>query len=176
MKRLKISNNFYLDELIDVHSFLMDPDNGFNKLDPVIIDCLQLLRVKLGKPINVNTWWPLYTQLVKEGKSNEQIIELIETSQKVSKFSGFRPAHCKIGAKHSAHKKGQAVDPKGNEMKLFRIVKNNAAEFYNMGLRRIENPSITPGWLHMDTNEKNHKPGFIRVINQRSHAFDIDAT
>jgi hypothetical protein len=112
---------------------------------------------------------------VNEGKSNEDIIELIESSKSVSKFSGFRPSHCPIGAKHSAHKKGKAVDPKGDQNALFEIVKANAKEFYNMGLRRLENPAITKGWLHMDTSENSHKEGYIRVINLRSHAFDIDA-
>lgn len=173
MKRIKVSENFSLDEFLDVRSYLKDEDRGRSKIDPRIIDCAQLLRVKFGKPIRINNWWGLYLQLVDEGKAVDQIIRIIENSKSVSKWSGFRPPECKIGAKRSQHRKGTAIDPKGDQHALELIVRNNAKEFYNFGLRRLEDPSITPGWLHMDLSEANHKAGFIRVVGRTSHSYNI---
>lgn len=175
MERIRVAENFYLDEFIDIRSYLEDEDKGLSKIDPRIIDCAQLLRVFYGKSININTWWSLYLQLVKEGKSNDEIIDIIENSKEVSKWSGFRPKYCPIGASKSAHKKGIAIDPKGDQNKLYEIVRANARAFYKIGLRRLENPAITPGWLHMDLSETNHNPGYIRVVNRKSHAHDIKA-
>ena len=42
-----------------------------------------------------------------------------------------------------------------------------------MGLRRLEDPNITNGWLHMDTSERNHTEGRIRVVGRTSHVKDI---
>lgn len=175
MKRIKVSKNFYADEFIDPYSYLTLPDNGLSLIDPCIIDCTQFLRVKYGKAITVNNWWAMYEQLTKEGKSVEEIIEILETAKSIRDQSGFRPAHSTVGGKGSQHRKGKASDSRGDEQELLKIIKDNAKEFYLLGLRRIENPEITKGWLHMDTSESNHKKGFIRVVNLRSHAYDIKA-
>jgi hypothetical protein len=171
--RIKVSENFYLDELVDPHTYLLSEDNGRSKM-PDVLPSLQLLRELKGSPIYVNNWWGTYVKMHLEGFGNFEIIEFIENS-KLHKWSGYRPEHCPIGAKASAHKESKAVDPKGDEVELFNMVKDNANKFYKAGLKRLENPEITKGWLHMDSEERNGKDGFIRVINRRSHAFDIDA-
>ena len=48
---------------------------------------------------------------------------------------------------------------------MFAIVKANAKEFYSLGLKRLEDPSITKGWLHCDTLELNTVPNTIRVVD-----------
>ena len=63
MKRIPVSQNFYLDEFMDIHSYLNDEDNGLSRIDFRIIDCTQFLRVKYGKPIFVNRWWKTYLKL-----------------------------------------------------------------------------------------------------------------
>lgn len=173
MERIKVAQNFYLDEFVDPRTYLTEPDNGLSKMNPIIFQLAQLLRSLFGKSININNWWGLYLQLKKEGKSTDQIIRLIENSKRVSKWSGYRPPECKIGAKKSEHRFGNAIDPKGDQNKLAEIVKANAALFYAFGLRRLENPDITPGWLHMDTSESKHIENEIRVINRTSHAYNI---
>ena len=65
MKRIPVSQNFYLDEFMDIHSYLNDEDNGLSRIDFRIIDCTQFLRVKYGKSIFVNRWWKTYLKLVK---------------------------------------------------------------------------------------------------------------
>jgi hypothetical protein len=178
MVRIRITKNYCLDELVDPFTYFNDIDNGLARLDMKAVNCLQLLRDLKGSSIRVNNWWKLFEKY-REEKTIEEIIELIEDDSEgsegntVSKFSGFRPSHCKVGGKASAHRKGEAFDPKGND--LYKIVFHNAEKFYKMGLRRLENPKITKGWLHFDTFEGNHKKGFIRVVNLTSFAYDIKA-
>ena len=137
------------------------------------INCLQLFRNLYKKPLTVNNWWNLFVSLYMEGLTDSEIIEKIENSDTVRKFSGFRPAHCPIGAKRSAHKLGKAFDIKGDSFEYESVIKENVKQFLTMGLKRIENPKITRGWLHMDTEERNHQKGAIRVINLSSHAYNI---
>ena len=73
--------------------------------------------------------------------------------------------HCAIGASQSAHKQGRAADPKGDEKLYYKLVKDNAESFYKLGLRRLEDISITRGWLHVDTLERNTQPNSIRVVD-----------
>ena len=178
--RILVSENFYVDELVDPSTYLLSEDNGRSKV-PNILPCLQLLRTKKGSSISVNNWWATYVKMLLEGYGTFEIIEYIESNSKnhdgknLHKWSGYRPPHCTIGAKASAHRLSKAVDPKGNQYDLAKIVVDNAAEFYELGLRRLENPKITNGWLHMDTEARNAKSGYIRVINLNSHAYDIEA-
>ncbi len=172
-ERIRVSQNFYLDEFVDPFTYLNESDNGLSKMDPRTFDLAQLLRTKKGSSISINNWWGMYLKLLAEGKTIKQIIRLIENSRAVNKWSGYRPPHCRIGAKASKHRKGEAIDPKGNQNELFKIVKASIKEFYRFGLRRLENPKITSGWLHMDISSSGHKAGFVRVVNLSSHAFDI---
>ena len=97
----------------------------------------------------------------------------INSNHSVHQWSGYRSKYCKIGAKMSKHRFGQAVDPKGDESEMFNLVMENARIFYGLGLRRLEDISITNGWLHMDTSESNHSPGKIRIVDRSSHTGDI---
>ena len=55
--------------------------------------------------------------------------------------------------------------PKGDEQELYNLVKENKKKFHEIGLRRLEDISITNGWLHLDTLETNVKKGTIRVVD-----------
>lgn len=164
MERIKVNNNFFLDEFIDPVTYFTDADNGLSKIDPSLIDCVQLLRDKYGKSINVNGWWKHLPVdlLVFDPVSFLGVME----SKKVPVWSGLRTELCKIGATKSAHKLGKAIDPKGDEKIFMQIVRDNAKQFYDLGLRRTEDISITNGWLHMDTETRNCKPNSIRVIDR----------
>lgn len=170
MSRIKVSQNFYLDELIDPYTYFTDEDYGLSKLDPSIIDVAQLMRSLLNKPLVVNNWWGKHLD-----KEEAERVKAIEKDNSIRKWSGFRPAHCPIGASKSAHKYGQAIDLKGNELEMLKIIEDNARLFYRIGLRRLENPKITKGWFHIDTNLVNHRDGLIRVINLKDYAYDIPA-
>jgi len=172
MERIKVAENFYLDEFVDPHTYFNRVDNGLDLIDERLFAIAQQLRVCYGKPIGINNWWKKFEEL-QQTKSIDEIIEIIENASSIHKWSGYRSERCTIGAAHSAHKLGKAIDPKGNETELFQVVRDNACDFYNLGLRRLEDISITHGWLHMDTLERNTVPNKIRIVDLTSHIDDI---
>lgn len=163
-QRIKVSKYFFLDEFVDPNTFLTKDDGGLNLVDTRLFKIADLLREKLGKPLRINNWYHYYLQLNAKGWSDDKIIKTILVSD-YSKWSGLRTNLCKIGAKLSAHRKGKAIDPKGDEEEMFRIVKDNAKDFYKLGVRRLEDPKITNGWLHIDTLELNVTVNSIRVVD-----------
>lgn len=179
-ERIKLNTNLYLDELVDPVTYFTEPDHGLSKIDPALADIFQLLRDKYGATVNINGWWHfLPVDLIVFDP--HAFLDLM-IKKRVPVWSGYRSPLCKIGAKGSAHKLGKAEDPKGDEKAFFKIVCENAQQFYDLGLRRIENPNFTKGWLHADTETRNHKPGFIRIVNpstgdartSNKHAGDIN--
>ena len=173
MERVNISENYFLDEIIDPHTYFNTKDNGRSLIDQGLINSLQLLRELYGKPLPINNWWGFYITN-KDKKGIIQIISEIENSN-ISKWSGYRSPRCTIGAPASSHRLGKGGDPKGNEDELFEIVKKNAVAFYKVGLRRLESPKITNGWLHMDTNDRNCVKGYINVVDLKSIVEKIKA-
>lgn len=165
MERIQVSENFYLDEFIDPHTYFNDTDNGRSRLDIRLIPIAQRLRTLYGEPIFINNWWETFKKY-EETKTKKQIIAIIENDDNISKWSGIRTNRCPIGAAKSAHKVGKGMDPKGDEEKMYKIVEQNAKVFYAMGVRRLEDISITNGWLHIDTLERNTKPNSIRVVDR----------
>lgn len=167
--RVLVNSNFYLDEFVDPYTYFKEPDKGMSLIDERIFDLAQSLRYAYNKPIRINNWWWFYSKYKNE-LSVDTIIDKIERNnyqegRVISKWSGLRTSRCTIGGKLSAHRKGKAIDPKGNEIEMFKIVRNNPEVFYNLGLRRLEDIRITAGWLHMDTMERNTKPKSIRVVD-----------
>lgn len=166
MERIKVNTNFYLDEFIDPFTYFNTEYHGLSIIDNRLFDIAQLLRYHYMKPIYINNWWSYYLQK-KEVWSLDYIIERIEKKKNIHKWSGIRTQRSNVGSVLSAHRKFKAIDPKGNEIKLFKIVKENAKVFYDLGVRRLEDYRITPGWLHIDTSERNTKPKSIRVVDLR---------
>lgn len=164
MNRIQVNTNWYLDEFVDPVTYFTEPDNGLSKLDPSLFDLAQLLRDKFGNSISINGWWkrlPVDTHVFDP----VAFLRVME-AKKVPVWSGLRTSLCNIGAQKSAHKLGKAIDPKGDEKVFMQIVRENAPQFYALGLRRLEDISITNGWLHMDTHSVNCKPNSIRVIDK----------
>jgi len=167
IKRIKVTPNFYLDELVDPVTYFSQGDYGLSLLDINAVNCLQLLRDLKGSSITVNNWWFPYLEWAKENpKKFVSDFAKIYVKRGNFQWSGYRSALCKIGAPKSAHKLGKAFDPKGDEQELFKLVKDNAKVFYDKGLRRLEDISITNGWLHIDTESRNCKPNSIKVIDK----------
>lgn len=95
---------------------------------------------------------------------NALLLDLGVTQAKVS--SGFRPAavNAKIpgAAKKSLHMRGLAVDltdPEGTLAKLL-LAKPNLLDKYGLWL---ENPTHTPGWMHLDLGTRAARP--LRIFN-----------
>ena len=169
MKRIKVADNFHLDEFLDPRTYFEAENNGLNLINASLFKIAQKLRDMYGKPITINNWWWYYN--TNAGFClTEHIIEDIEYMNALGSFSiwsGYRSKACTIGSKYSAHKYGMAIDPKGDEEKLYEIVRDNRKLFYNLGVRRLEDISITPGWLHIDILERRTKPDSIRIVNLR---------
>ncbi len=173
MKRIRVSQNIYLDELVDVVTYTSEPDNGLSKINPILVDVLQLFRSITNKPIIINNWWKYWLEK-KEYLTPKQFYNWVDNKSGIYQSSGYRAPFCKIGAKKSVHRTGGAGDLKGNQNEMYKIVEDNALLFYNTGLRRIEDPKITNGWLHMDVSELNHVPGKIRIVDRTKHVNDIE--
>lgn len=183
MDRIQITANIYLDELIDPRTYFFRSDNGRALIKMKLIKCIQLFRSKVKKPVYLNNWWPYYMDNRKT-KSLEKIIRHIETATDKKgrplfrKWSGYRSPKCTIGAKESEHRKGGAGDLHVDGMtgeEMFKVVEDNAPEFYAMGLRRLEDYKDTASWIHMDVSESNHTPGFIRVVDPKKFIRNIPA-
>ena len=120
VERIKVSKFFHLDEFVDPHTYFNEDDRGLSKIDERLFEIADLLREKLGRPLRINNWWVFYLRHIN--KDLKWIIAAIEKSDH-SKWSGLRTNRCKIGAKFSAHRRGMAIDPKGDEEQMFEIVK-----------------------------------------------------
>jgi len=181
MERIKVSENFFLDEFVDPHTYFNETDNGLSLIDNDLFKIAQHLRTLYGAPIGINNWWHYF----KENQENLSCVDIIKeieshtflwwngARRKVYKWSGIRTERCPIGAAQSAHKLYKAIDPKGPAKELNQLVEDNPKSFYDIGVRRLEDYRITPGWLHLDTLERNTQPNSIRVVDLTSHVKTI---
>ena len=145
MEQIKVSDNFFLTEFIDPVTFAELGEYSIHKIDKQLIDIAQYARVNTGLPCTINNW-------ASGGQYKE---------------SGLRRPDTTTGAKKSAHKLGKAIDLKIKGMsgqQMYDWARKNATKLYQLGVRRIETPSLTPSWLHMDTKEHG-KEGVILVID-----------
>lgn len=172
--RIQVSANFFLDEFIDPHTYLTRADHGMNLIDHRLFDIAQRLRELYGKALYINTWWDFQSvyEVLYPNYNALNFLFWCENKQ-VRVWSGYRSAQCVIGAPQSAHKKGLAIDPQGPGKLLYTIVKENAREFYDLGVRRLEDYRITPSWSHLDTWERNTQPDSIRVVDLRKEVETI---
>jgi hypothetical protein len=166
-KRIRVSRHFYLDELVDPYTYFTEKDHGLSRLDQNLINSLQLLRDLNGRPVYVNNWW---NYLDKHTGSHLEFLNYCNDNDAIHCWSGYRSPKCKIGSTKSAHRKGRAADPKDNYHEL---IEKHAKLFYLAGIRRMEDPRITDGWTHIDTEPRNGKLNSIRVIDLTSHVRDI---
>ncbi|MGL4598507.1 MAG: hypothetical protein ACRCYO_13400 [Bacteroidia bacterium] len=164
-----------MDELIDPVTYFSKKDNGLSLIDPCIIDIIQFLRDKYTKPLTINEWW-IHLPIDLKIFDPASFLGVMQ-AKKVKVWSGIRTNLCEIGAVNSAHrlrneKIFRAFDIRDNnsiseELLLMKIVRENAKDLYNLGLRRVEDVSMTNGWLHGDTLNKNCQENSIRVIDKK---------
>jgi hypothetical protein len=134
--RIKVSEHFFLDEFLDNVSY-----ENLVKM----ISIAEYIRNATGRPVTINNW-------IMDGQY---------------KFSGYRPPNCTEGSKTSEHRVFNAIDPKikgmtGAEMNQW--AQDHAKELYALGVRRIEDASITLSWLHTDGKDNGRKG--IRIIDR----------
>jgi hypothetical protein len=133
LPRIKISDNFFLDEYVTREFYMRWEEKCIWWIRPEVIKIDQFLRNRFGLPITINNWW--------DNGNIEQ--------------RGLRYPFTKTGAGDSMHKFGCASD------KVFEtareefyaevrhdIVKNFKQLYQPLGLTTIE--TNTDGWLHTD--------------------------
>jgi hypothetical protein len=132
MNRIKVSDNFYLDEFIPREIYTARPDHGRSLLDARVIYVAQWLRDITGRPVRLNNWWD-------GGKLQER---------------GLRSWDTKTGARWSQHKFGRAGDCSVDGLTPTQVhgilLKNEAFLIKNAWITTLEDPSHTPTWTHFD--------------------------
>lgn len=177
MNRIKISDNFFLDEVTDPHTYFKTPEKAM-EYGRKVATMAQMVRTHVGKSVTINNWWNKAVELEKKGKAEDEIIKAIEGDDGLRKWSGSRPKHCPIGASASAHrieKMEGAIDCVVNGMSgkaLFDMVEAKAKDFYGAGVRRMEDFKDAPTWLHID-RRINTTPNTIRVVGIKSFVRNI---
>lgn len=166
MNRIQVSENFYLDEFVDPHTYFTRPDKGRNLMDERLFKIAQAVRDAHGKALAINNWHAFLDAYQKPGKTfNAPEFLYWCEAKRISVWSGYRSSLSHVGAKTGAHYKGLAIDLKAPGKELFKIVKDEAEYYYHLGVRRLEDIRITPTWLHIDTWERNTQPNSIRVVD-----------
>lgn len=143
---MKVSEHFDLREFIDPVTFKELGEKSIDKIDKRLIDIAELLRKLAAKPVTINNWF-----------SGGQYKE-----------SGLRRKDSPTGAKRSAHKEGKAIDCKVAGMSVASIqalVMAHEKDFFDLGVRQMEDVSFTPTWTHLGTRQGTVvKEGKIQII------------
>jgi len=146
MQRVKISQNFYLDEVVcpEIYTLFGAASRWF--IRPEVIAILQELRNRFGVTM-VNNW-------SQKGKVSADVFLQMPKIKQLSYFtgSGLRSFNSNIGARNSLHKYGAAADAKfinaTAEDARNNIIKHFHSIYKPLGLTTIE--LNTEGWLHFD--------------------------
>ena len=151
MKRIRVSEDFYLDEFVAPEIYARFGEKSILWLRPEIFNIAQVLRNRFGKVI-VNNW---------SGNGRNEAKEFLRLPLKTQKTrfteSGLRSPDTRTGAKYSLHKFGCAADFKFTDAEPEKVrvhILTNQRSYMNLGVRRIE--ADTPSWLHVDLGNTNH--------------------
>ena len=83
-------------------------------------------------------------------------------------WRGYRTPTCNVGTKLSQHKMGCAIDFNIEGIpsdEVHDVIMSNQKEFYQMGVRAIENKKYTPTWTHVDCRNMINTGDFsIKVV------------
>lgn len=131
MDRIKLTNNFSLDEFVPKLIIDKFGSKGQWYIDRRIVVLAQAIRDHFGKSMTINNWFT-------DGPRKE---------------SGLRLQGTKTGAEFSQHKYGRAIDfiieGLTDDEVAADIIKNES-KFIALGLTTLENANVTTGWTHAD--------------------------
>jgi len=128
MRRIKVTDNFYLDEFVHPEIYKEFGERSRLFIRPELFKIAQAVRNQFG-PVMINTWY--------SGGDFEE--------------SGLRLPNTKTGAKYSMHKFGCAIDlhPYAHPFVIRAYVEKNYKEIFKpLGLTRME--AETKTWVHLD--------------------------
>lgn len=131
MNRIKVSDHFYLDEVVPRSMILDRGENAIQVMDMRIIKAADMIRAELGEAIYINNWYG--------GGSLDEC--------------GYRYFSTATGAKWSQHKFGRALDLhcKSGPAAMLAVLKKLEQQFIDAQLlTTYENIAATPSWLHID--------------------------
>lgn len=128
--RVQLTDNFYLDEFIHPNIYKRFGKISTKYISKELVDLVQLIRDKYGKPIYINTWY--------NGGN--------------LKNSGLRDYKTPLGGKlnRSRHYYGLCADLHCEDIKeLQKHIYDNRQMYQHFGLTVIENYKHTPSWCHV---------------------------
>lgn len=129
MDRIKISENFYLDEVMNPEMYVRFGSDSRWFIDQRLIDIVQYIRTKTGKPITINDWF-------HGGRFKNR---------------GLRNFTSSTGAIYSQHKFGKALDFVVSGMSADEVREKILGEWkedlMELGLTAIE---AGVSWVHID--------------------------
>lgn len=159
MNRIKVSENFFLDEFVpkEIHELIEKGDAKLSDYQDVRIPVLvQWIRNQVKQSVNINNW-------IDGGQLDER---------------GVRSPNTSTGAKKSRHKyeddeagniirKSDAVDIQIGSMsgrQMYDWAQENKEALFGLGVRTIEHYTLTPGWLHMDLHPRTSAKETITIV------------
>lgn len=145
MKRIKVSDNFFLDEFVPKSAITQLGDRARFLVCPEIFEAAQFIRDHINRPMVINDW-------ATGGPYQNR---------------GWRSLYSRVGSKASWHKLGRAFDfdiPGMSIDQTFNEVIHISEELYNIGLRRIESKAFTPSWIHLDMAGNERQGKRLRVF------------
>lgn len=142
---MKLSRNFYLEELVHPDFLTIPGLSPVWLLDPRIIRLAQFVRDRFNKPVTINDW----------------------ESGGAYRNSGLRPFNSAEGAAWSDHKFGRAIDVKVRDIEAREIqtdVIRNYPAYQAMGLTAMEHG--TPTWTHLCCRNTRQNSLMLIQINK----------
>jgi hypothetical protein len=126
---------FKIQEFVPKHIWDQYGVDSIQFISKFQLEVAMLVKKLTKKVVNINTW--MYS----------------ETGHN---YRGYRPPQTKIGAKFSLHKTSDALDldVKGMSTKqVHKLVFDNHAAFWAIGVRRLESAAFSTTWVHFDNKE-----------------------
>ncbi len=152
MKRVKVTEDFYLDEFVTPEIYARFGEKSILWVRPEIFNIAQVLHNRFGKVI-INNWADNGQRTAKD------FLQLpLNVQKRYFRESGLRTPDTHTGAKYSLHKFGCAADFKFTDAEPEEVrihILTNQRSYMNLGMRRIE--ADTPTWLHADLGNTNHR-------------------
>jgi hypothetical protein len=132
MNRIRVSDNFFLDEFIDPRIYSQRGERSIQLIDSRIMFAAQYIREQSGEFMTINNW-------ARGGTLRER---------------GLRLAGTNTGALWSQHKYGRAIDiniGSWTAKQMFDFVMSHEKYLVQRQIVTvIEDIRDTPRWLHMD--------------------------
>jgi hypothetical protein len=146
MKRIKISEHFYLDEYVDIKTYYRYKNN-LNKLVYQITylnEISESIREKINSPVIINNWWE---QFILFNYDVKKTFNEVERRSDLYQWSGLRTKESPDYTKNSLHTTFNAIDMKFTikwKDILYPYIRENWREL------KIKAMEINKSWLHVD--------------------------